>query len=97
MIDLKLAHVFLDDKFYITDTDAFENEGYSLAETNYYNINKFNIILEEFFESLATSTYEKYKVSCRNGERYLDSQIESIRKVTSNSVNSFKEFSKYFK
>lgn len=91
-IDLKLAHVFLNDNFYITDTDDFKKRSYAF----YYNLPKFNEILSLLFKYTLPEAYiDSY--SSYGDESYLDRQIKIIKKCTSNNVNSFRELNNYFK
>lgn len=90
--DLKFAHVFLDDNFYITDTDGFEPEDNAYK----HNIDSFNEILSCLFRQIGDAPYFEYGI-LYSDESYLEKQINHIKKLTSNSVNSFKDFKDYFK
>lgn len=91
-IDLKLAHIFLYDNFYLTDTDSFEKR----ENAYYYNLYKFNKIMASFFEFILPKTYIDGYLSYKD-ESYIDKQIKEIKKCTSNNVNSFQELNNYFK
>lgn len=91
-VDLKLEHIFLDDNFYIVDTDAFKQRTYAYD----YNLEHFNEVLDDMIESMTPQTEEKQYIDY-NDESYLDNKIKYLKKQTSNNINSFRQLNNYFK
>lgn len=91
-VDLKLVHIFLDDNFYIVDTDGFRKR-YDVYD---YNLELFNETLDYMINFIVPEIEEKQYIDY-NDEAYLDKKIKYLKKQTSNNINSFRQLNNYFK
>lgn len=95
MSDLKLPHIFVDDNFYFTDTDSYE-DGFSNSFMYRENLKQINFVFFDFFINVGSLPIKAYSSSFSK-ENYFYRQVNEIRKLTGNSVNTLREFCEYRK
>lgn len=100
--DIKLAHIFFKDCFYLVDTDWYSSIPCDMivTEKDMRNIRPVNKYLVDFiFSFISNDVFNSFhfdiKVVNMHMEGYIEYIIKEIRKVTNNEVNTFNEFFHY--
>lgn len=100
MVDIKLAHVFIDDNFYFIDTDGYfeKDDNFIFAKTDQakpydYNLKEINRVLALFMDCIMGPNIMVYKDEDLSKESFLYDAIFNARKLT--KTNSFMKLSNY--
>ncbi len=99
--DVKMPHVFIDDNFYLIDTDFYSDALSSSDETYKRNLLEVNSCFDNFlccFFGYISPKYDVYtdeEMEALKTERYIDDKISYIRELTNDSVDTFRKLNEY--
>lgn len=99
--DVKIAHVFIDDNFYLIDTDFYSDALSSSDETYKRNLLEVNSCFHNFlcyFSKYLVPAYGIFtdeEIEKFRKETYIDDKINYIKRLTSSSVDTFGKLNEY--
>lgn len=99
--DVKMAHVFIDDNFYLIDTDFYSDVLSSSDETYKKNLLEVNSCFRNFLCYFSIHLVPNYgfftdeDMQKLQNEKYLDDKINYIKRLTNGSIDTFGKLNEY--
>lgn len=99
--DVKTSHVFIDDNFYLIDTDFYSDALSSGDETYKRNLLEVNSCFDNFLCRFSRyliprdGIFTNEEIEKFQKEKYLDDKINYIKRLTNGSVETLRELGEY--
>ncbi len=99
--DVKMAHVFIDDNFYLIDTDFYSDVLSSSDETYKKKLLEVNSCFRNFLCYFSIHLVPNYglftdeDMQKLQNEKYLDDKINYIKRLTNGSIDTFGKLNEY--